>query len=624
MPDLAIKLTADTAEFQSDMGKASHIAEREMERMVARAAAAGELIGRALSNVASGFARMIGETLKAGDEISKLAQRTGFAVERLSELKFAAQLSDVGFGQLSTSLGFFNKALAEAQNEGTKTGQLFRALGVDLSAGPQRAFEQFAKAIASLDPETKVAAMRIAFGRAGDALIPFIAQMDEATEKARRLGIVMSDQLAKDSERFNDAVTALKASSQALAITALNPAAAALATIAENLVKAKERGTSFRDTAIEIGKVFLAAHGQILSYVPLWGTALENAAQRAFNALEKMRQAVPVIAEGQTVGGTRPIGGSASMGPPDPADKQARVACAVSGGKWENGACVYKRERTGTGRTPRNPTLSDEQVARLQSAADEQEAKTIADAWSFVPEMTARLERWDRLVNAWGEDTFLGMSLEEAEAWVKLQYQGIDALDGIEDATSRVAAGFTEDGKAISQASAKTNDWAKSLGLTFSSAFENAATKGMKLRDVVQGLGQDIARILLRKTVTEPLANSLGNLLSSSGILNFLGGGSYANPNASAGGRYLQPGSSNATWVGEEGPELFVPNTAGTIVPNHAMGGGGVVVQNTYHIDSRTDRAEIIAFVEQRSRQTEVNIFDRVRRGSADRRTMRG
>jgi len=30
--------------------------------------------------------------------------------------------------------------------------------------------------------------------------------------------------------------------------------------------------------------------------------------------------------------------------------------------------------------------------------------------------------------------------------------------------------------------------------------------------------------------------------------------------------------------VGEQGPELFVPNKSGTIVPNHALGGGGITV----------------------------------------------
>ena len=40
--------------------------------------------------------------------------------------------------------------------------------------------------------------------------------------------------------------------------------------------------------------------------------------------------------------------------------------------------------------------------------------------------------------------------------------------------------------------------------------------------------------------------------------------------------------------VGERGPEMFVPNTSGTIVPNNslAMGGGGVTNVITVNVDS--------------------------------------
>jgi hypothetical protein len=39
--------------------------------------------------------------------------------------------------------------------------------------------------------------------------------------------------------------------------------------------------------------------------------------------------------------------------------------------------------------------------------------------------------------------------------------------------------------------------------------------------------------------------------------------------------------------VGEKGPEIFSPNTSGTIIPNHALGGGGGGVTNHYAIDAR-------------------------------------
>jgi hypothetical protein len=61
---------------------------------------------------------------------------------------------------------------------------------------------------------------------------------------------------------------------------------------------------------------------------------------------------------------------------------------------------------------------------------------------------------------------------------------------------------------------------AEELGLTFTSAFEDAIVGGGDLRDVLAGLEQDIMRIVTRKLVTEPLGNALTGMLG-----NALGGG---------------------------------------------------------------------------------------------------
>ena len=57
------------------------------------------------------------------------------------------------------------------------------------------------------------------------------------------------------------------------------------------------------------------------------------------------------------------------------------------------------------------------------------------------------------------------------------------------------------------------------------------------------------------------------NILNTSFDTSLLG---FAN-----GGR---PPVGRPSIVGEKGPELFVPSTAGTIIPNHAMGGMNIVV----------------------------------------------
>jgi tape measure domain-containing protein len=106
------------------------------------------------------------------------------------------------------------------------------------------------------------------------------------------------------------------------------------------------------------------------------------------------------------------------------------------------------------------------------------------------------------------------------------------------------------------------------------------------LRDAITGaqsFGQAMTNVLNRirdRIIDNQLDNLLGNFgsnFSSSarggerkGFAGFLGGligGLFAN-----GG---QPPVGKVSVVGERGPELFVPKTAGTIIPNNAIGGGG-------------------------------------------------
>ena len=56
------------------------------------------------------------------------------------------------------------------------------------------------------------------------------------------------------------------------------------------------------------------------------------------------------------------------------------------------------------------------------------------------------------------------------------------------------------------------------------------------------------------------------------------------------------PPVGKASIVGERGPELFVPRTAGTIIPNNALGGmggqtinyNGPIIQNMSAIDTQS------------------------------------
>lgn len=103
----------------------------------------------------------------------------------------------------------------------------------------------------------------------------------------------------------------------------------------------------------------------------------------------------------------------------------------------------------------------------------------------------------------------------------------------------------------------------KAIGQSISSGIVDAlsaAVEGTKsLADVASQTLRQVANILLQFGVN----TALGGI---PGLGSFFGGGRAAGGPVSGGTPYM---------VGEKGPELFVPNTSGNIVPNDKLGGGG-------------------------------------------------
>lgn len=152
---------------------------------------------------------------------------------------------------------------------------------------------------------------------------------------------------------------------------------------------------------------------------------------------------------------------------------------------------------------------------------------------------------------------------------------------------------FAKATEPVEKAVEQTNDAARELGMTFSSAFEDAIVEGKGLREVLKGMEQDIMRIVTRKLVTEPLANSITGALSGLGGSGGAGaGGMFASflgsifGGAKAAGGPVDP--RHAYLVGERGPEMFVPATAGSVLPSPqtsaALGGRSIVVNPTFYL----------------------------------------
>lgn len=136
--------------------------------------------------------------------------------------------------------------------------------------------------------------------------------------------------------------------------------------------------------------------------------------------------------------------------------------------------------------------------------------------------------------------------------------------------------------------------------------------------DAARRFFEEIASQVLKRQVTGPLADSLGGALDGSGLLGGIGdlfGGFFA-----GGGR---PPVGKASVVGEAGPELFVPDAAGTVVPNHALGGRGHAVSVVFNMSPGlpgTVQAELMAMLPAIEARTKAAVFGAIERGGSESR----
>jgi tape measure domain-containing protein len=96
---------------------------------------------------------------------------------------------------------------------------------------------------------------------------------------------------------------------------------------------------------------------------------------------------------------------------------------------------------------------------------------------------------------------------------ITVQREAEAALQALETAEQRLDGSQ----KRLGATTAGTTDAARELGLTFSSAFEEAVVKGERLQTVLQGVLSDLSRLVLRRAATEPLTNALSGMLGGNG-----------------------------------------------------------------------------------------------------------
>ena len=141
-----------------------------------------------------------------------------------------------------------------------------------------------------------------------------------------------------------------------------------------------------------------------------------------------------------------------------------------------------------------------------------------------------------------------------------------------------------------------------SLGATFSSSLEDAIVNGNGLRSVIQGLGQDILRITVRKTITEPIGNAITGAFSGfslSKLFGFADGGVMTGRGPLPLRAYASGGVASSPQLAMYGegstPEAFVPLPDGRSIPVTMKGGAqavNIVIHNT--IGSVASQSDVV------------------------------
>jgi hypothetical protein len=224
--------------------------------------------------------------------------------------------------------------------------------------------------------------------------------------------------------------------------------------------------------------------------------------------------------------------------------------------------------------------------AYLERQKEIEEAnRQIADAVNEPLVQSAELatQAADALVYTWDEaGNRVAMTREEFERLNEVQLETEDAI-----------------GKAARSAS--------DFGFTFNSALEDAILNGGKLSDVLKAVEQDIGRMLLRKAVTEPLGDAVGGLFKN---LDF-GSIFSSSPGAYTGS--MAAFDKGTDYVPKTG--LAIIHKGEAIIPasQNNGGGGNITFAPVYNVDSRSDRATVMADLERMTRASEARLIRQMR-----------
>lgn len=186
----------------------------------------GAALGTAMAAIGTGAVAagkklysMANDVAATGDEVDKMSQRLGLSREAYQEWGYVLSQSGVDINSVQVGMKTLTNTIDDARN-GTETAVTkFERLGISMADLENKSREDiFAMAVAGLqnmtDETEKAALANDMFGRSGQEMIPLLNQSAESTQelidKAREMGLVLSDDAVTAAVNYTDSMDTLK------------------------------------------------------------------------------------------------------------------------------------------------------------------------------------------------------------------------------------------------------------------------------------------------------------------------------------------------------------------------------------------------------------------------------
>lgn len=575
--------------------------------------------------------------IQYGDELQKASIKSGVAVEQLSALAYAAKQSDIDLGSLSESLKKMQLALSQATTGGKEQKKTLDALGISLEDIKNlNADEQFiliAQQISSLkNPADKARAATELFGRAGANLLPLFEDGAEgirkATEEAKNLGFVLGSEQVKKLADADDALKRLGSSWDSFAANLISKVSPALTAILDQLSGAANLTTEgltnrldgLQLKTIEIGKKL----GNALSLgVNVKGRqeAIDKFTQELLDQNKRLSNVLDQL-DPKSITEKKDQAEAEGYNDSENAIKALEQVTITSARTMDTAMQAFYKNLSASAFASFDDQIR--KFAQIEAALNELfqsqkiSSSEFVNAWdvafnelqnsfkniqdSVDPLVVAdKFDRFGQLLNS-----FSSQNKAVAEEIKTAYNNALDAiLPGVQITSKKVVPEMSSSMKAM-------NEFARTAASNMQNAFAQFLFDPFK--DGLKGMLSNFVN-MLRQMVAQIVAQQilLAFFRMFTGGTGFMADFANAAVNSIEGKAIGGPVSQGTPYiVGERGPELFVPNSSGSIVPNNRM--GGVTVAPVYNIDARGATADLQQALPGILKENNRRIFDELDR----------